>query len=122
MAKNHVIYLFTVQPAEDFNNSQAPTFPENVEIISLHDSKPYHSIFNRFPAKIADAINYRMLLRRFFTSTDSYFLKAYSLLTKKLTEVQPGIVYFENLEAVNLFSLIVKKKYHLPDYYMMRIT
>lgn len=110
MAKEHKVFLFTVQPATDFSGIAEPKFPENVTIISICNAKPYHSVFNILPSKLADAINYRMLKRSLTVTSNSYFLQAYPILMQTLIKVKPAIVYYENLEVVGLFSALVKKQ------------
>jgi len=109
MAKEHEVAVLTVQPEEDFCGNKNPLFPGNVKVISISNTKPYHSVFNRLPGKIGDAVNYRLLQRTLSGSTNSYFLNACPVLIKALKEIQPGIVYYENLEAVGCFSRIVKR-------------
>ncbi len=113
MARNHEVYLLTVQPEADFNVTAEPAFPRNVNVISLSNAPAYRSIFNILPAKLADAINYRLLKKELRATTNSYFLNAYPTLLQKLKEINPAIVLFENLESTGLFSATVKK--HLPS-------
>lgn len=110
MSREQEVYLFTVQPVADFYGAIEPIFPSNVTVISLFDAPAYKSIFNLLPDKLANAINYRLLKKSFRAITNSYFLKAYPLLTKTFKEVKPDIVYYENLESVGLFSALVKKQ------------
>jgi polysaccharide biosynthesis protein PslH len=110
MAREHDVYLFTVQPQADFFGESEPVFPKNVTIISLFNVASYKSIFNRLPGNLGDALNYRYLKKAFRISTNSYFLTAYSPLLKTLKEVNPCIVFYENLEAVTLFAPVVKKQ------------
>ena len=109
MSREHELYLLTVQPVDDFFGNINSDFPMNINVISLSTAISYRSIFNVFPNKIADAINSRLINKKLRASANSYFLKAYPVLLKILNEIQPDIVYFENLEAVGFFSNIVKK-------------
>ena len=113
MACNHEVYLLTVQPEADFKVNAEPAFPGNVTLISLSNVPVYRSIFNILPAKLADAINYRLLKNELRATTNSYFLGTYRTLIQKLKEIKPAIVFFENLESTSLFSAAVKK--HLPS-------
>lgn len=108
----HEVFLFTVQPEEDFNKDSEPIFPKNVRIISLSNAKTYRSFLNIFPNRLADFLNYRILKKTLFTNTNGYFLKAYPLLLQKLQEINPSVVIYENLESVSLFSSLVRK--YLP--------
>ena len=110
MSRQHELYLLTVQPVDDFFGNINADFPINVTVISLFSTIPYRSFFNFFPNKIADAINSRLINKKFRASANSYFLKAYPVLLKMLNEIQPDIVYFENLEAVGFFSKIVRNQ------------
>jgi glycosyltransferase involved in cell wall biosynthesis len=110
MAREHHIYLFTVQPATDFPGDGEPAFPKNVTIISLYNAPIYKSLFNWLPGRLGDAINFRVLQKTFRTSTNSYFLQAYPSLLKGLKKLKPDLVFYENLEAVGFFSSIVRKQ------------
>lgn len=110
MAREHEIFLFTLQPEEDFRQEQIPLFPKNVNIISTFNAVTYRSIFNIFTERLGNFINYRILRKTILTNTNSYFLKSYSLLLQKLDEIKPSVVLYENLESVDLFSTIVKKR------------
>jgi polysaccharide biosynthesis protein PslH len=111
MAKENEVYLFTIQALADFNDEMLPAFPKNVTIISIAQAPIYTSIFNIFPNKIANAINHRFLQKKINTSANSFFLKVYSTLLLKVKEIKPTIVYFENLEAVGLFSSLIRKRF-----------
>jgi polysaccharide biosynthesis protein PslH len=113
MAKENEVFLITVQPVEDFYKKEQPGFPTNVRIISTSESKPYQSVFNILHSKFADAINYRFINKRLTGRANSYFLKTYPVLLKSLQEINPDIVYYENLEALIFFSPIVRKT--LPE-------
>lgn len=110
MARENEVYLFTVQPAADFVGVIEPIFPNNVTVISLFHAPVYKSIFNLLPVKLANAINYRLIKKSFRDITNIYFLNAYKLLSKTLKEVEPDTVFYENLEAVGLFSAVLKKQ------------
>ena len=112
MARNHELFVLTIQPKSDFAEGQYPTFLANVSIISIHGEKGYHSILNKLVGKTANALNYRFLKRSFSGSTNSYFLQAYPALLEGLKELKPDLVFYENLEAVSFFSSIVSR--HLP--------
>jgi len=110
MAANHSIYLLTVQPAEDFLQSSATPFPENIKIVSFSKSTGYRSVFNVLPNRIANAINYRILNKSLTGNTDSSLLRVYPVLKILLNTVKFDIVYYENLEALSLLGKIIKSK------------
>ena len=74
MSRQHELYLLTVQPVDDFFGNINADFPINVTVISLFSTIPYRSFFNFFPNKIADAINSRLINKKFRASANSYFL------------------------------------------------
>ncbi len=113
MAKENEVYLFTEQGEEDFVKGNIPAFPPNVTIISLKNQQGYKSLFNIFPARIANALNFRFLKRKLFVTSNLFFLKSYSLLVQTLKKESFSVVYYENLESLSLFSDIVDQ--YLPS-------
>jgi glycosyltransferase involved in cell wall biosynthesis len=113
MAKNHEVYLITVQPLTDFSEEQHPSFPENVRIISTYGDIGYRSVLNTLAGKAADAVNYRFLRRSLTGNTNSYFIQTYPALLNAVKTLKPDLVFYENLESVSFFSGIVNR--HLPD-------
>lgn len=109
MARNHEVYVITVQPHTDFVGGDYPTFPDNVKIISLHGCTGYRTVLNTLAGKAADAFNYRWLRRSFNGNTNSYFLQTYPTLFNTLKTLKPDLVFYENLESVNFFSGIVNR-------------
>lgn len=110
MARNHEVYVITIQPEEDFTEGRYHSFPGNVRIISIHEKKSYRSFLNKLAGKAADSVNYRFLQRSFSGSTNSYFLQAYPVLLQTLKALKPNLVFYENLEAVALFSSIISRQ------------
>jgi glycosyltransferase involved in cell wall biosynthesis len=111
MARQNELYLLTVQPATDFKIAKESAFPRNVTIISLYQARGFRSVFNILPSRLADAINYRLLKRKMRTATNSYFLQAYPLLIEAVKKNKPQIVVYENLEAADHFSALIKKQF-----------
>ena len=109
MSREHTVYLFTTQPACDFENNSGPHFPDNVVIVSSYGDQGYRSILSKLPDRLSDALHFRILRRQFSGISNSYFLKGYPTLLKTLRYVKPDIVYYENLESMVLFSAFVKK-------------
>ncbi len=113
MARNHEVYVLTVQPETDFTEREYPAFPENVTTISIYEGIGYRSVLNTLAGKAGDALNYRLLRRSFKGNTNSYFLQAYPSLLNALKTLKPDLVFYENLESVSFFSGIVNRI--LPD-------
>lgn len=107
LAEKYDVYLITVQRKEDFFTKASFSFPPNVKIISI-DSK-FHSFFNLFGNKIADAINTRLLRKSLQVKANDFFLKAYPKIRQIIKEVEFKAVIYENLEAFSFFSSIIRK-------------
>lgn len=109
MARNHEVYIITVQPHTDFIGGDYPPFPENVKIISTYGDIGYRSFLNTLVGKAADAVNYRFLRRSVTGNANSYFLQTYPALLNALRKLKPDLVFYENLESVSFFSGIVNR-------------
>lgn len=111
MAREHKVYLLTSQPLQDFAEEREPEFPADVQIISSHSVARYKSVFNRvLPQRLADAINYRYMRKTFLEPTNAYFLEVYPALLSLLKTVNFDIIYYENLEALDLLGQVINKK------------
>ncbi|QCR22171.1 glycosyltransferase family 4 protein [Pontibacter sp. SGAir0037] len=119
MARYHTIYVLTTQDPEDFHHQGEPEFPDNVCIISTYGANKYHSIFNILPSRIADALNYRYIVRSVSATANETLLRSYSTLQKLLHEQSFDIIFYESLNALGLFGDIIRRKtptaYHLYD-------
>jgi glycosyltransferase involved in cell wall biosynthesis len=113
MARNHEVYVITVQPHTDFTEGAHPSFPANVRIVSTYGDIGYRSVLNILAGKAADAVNYRFLRRSLTGSTNSYFIQTYPALLNAIKTLKPDLIFYENLESVSFFSRIVNR--YLPD-------
>lgn len=109
LAREHEVSLLTVQPLSDFEKEEVPTFPENVKIYSIASGRLYRSWFNIFPARVANAINSRLLNRSIRKRGDLYLLNAFPALKKLLLENSFDLVCYENLECYNVLHKHVKR-------------
>lgn len=110
MARQHTMYVLTNQPVEDFSSDGKLSLPINVHIISTAKHPKYHSLLSGFlPAKVADAINYKILKRSLSGSTNLYLLKTYTGLVNLLDKVNFDLVVYENLESLGEVNRIIKR-------------
>ena len=111
LAKQHEVYVLTIQPETDFEIQAKPLWPANVKLISIAGKPAYRSVLSFLPAKLADAVHSRMLRRNLRAPANSYFLKAYPALKRALRDIKPSLVILENLEAVGMFAHPIKKQF-----------
>ena len=107
MARQHQVFLVTSQHKSDFEKPNGLPFPSNVQVISTRDSSINN--FRFLPKRLINAIIFRLLRRTLLEPTNSYFLEAYPIILRALSEIKPDIVYFENLEALGFFGSLTKK-------------
>jgi polysaccharide biosynthesis protein PslH len=110
MARIHNVYVLTSQPETDFRIDNQLAFPTNVQVISIHKSKRYRSIFNILPARIADALNFRLINRSLNKPTNSTLLEMFPTLLDLLSRVKFDLIYYESLEALELVGHLIKIK------------
>jgi polysaccharide biosynthesis protein PslH len=110
MARNHNVYVLTSQPETDFLINNRLVFPTNVQVISTHKGRRYKSLFNILPAKLADALNFRLIVRSLIKPTNTTLLEVFPTLWDLLSSVEFDLFYYENLEALDLISQIIKRK------------
>ncbi len=121
IAKRHTVWVVTTHAVDDFTTDHRPVFPKNVNVVSHHNKLNYQSVFNQLPTKLADAINYRILTKSLSGKTNSYLLQAYPSFINALNEVNPGIIIYENLEAMAFFRHSQKNICLWQSKFMMRI-
>ena len=110
MARHHSVYVLTSQPKTEFQGNKQPTFPVNVNIISFYNGKRYKSIFNIFPARLADALNSRFLTRSIIEPTNTTLLDVYPTLIALLNKVSFNLFYYESLEALGMIGSLIKRR------------
>lgn len=110
MARHHTIYVLTSQPETDFQDDEYPHFPNNVNIISTHNGERYKSILNIFPARIADALNSRYLMRSIKEPTNPSLLEVYPTLITLLNKVTFDLFYYESLEALGMIGSLIRRR------------
>ncbi|MFD2515644.1 glycosyltransferase family 4 protein [Pontibacter locisalis] len=119
MSRYHTIYVLTTQKSEDFKLHAEPEFPENIQVVSTHGVKKYRSIFNVLPARVADALNFRYIVRSVSATANETLLSSYSTLQKLLHEQRFDIIFYESLNALGLFRDIIRRNvpavFHLYD-------
>jgi polysaccharide biosynthesis protein PslH len=110
MARHHIVYLLTNQPVTDFEDDNKPAFPPSVRIVSTFNSEEYNSLFNLLPHKFANALNFRLLSRSLRGPTNITLLNIYPSVKRLLEAVKFDIIYYENLEALDLLINIIKRE------------
>jgi polysaccharide biosynthesis protein PslH len=110
LSRIHKVFIITDQPIEDFTFQQEYVLSKNVNIISTHGEKKWHSFLNKLlPESIANSLNSRFLRRSINEPANSYFLDVYPVLVKLLKNNSFDVVLFESLEVVNFFSPVTLK-------------
>lgn len=109
MARYHELTLLTVQPLSDFSKAGVPAFPKNVIVKSTADQTEYQTALNILPARLANALNSKLLRRSFLRKGNLYLLKTYPVLKRILKENKFDFVCYENLECFTILHKQVKR-------------
>lgn len=110
LALRHTVHVLTIQHKDDFKITENHPIPTGVTIHSIGNKVTFRSIFNLAPRWLSNLLNSMYLKRSLVQGADVLLLQTYRLLIDTLQLVSPHIIVYENLEAVNAFSTIVRRK------------
>ncbi|PRY15754.1 glycosyltransferase involved in cell wall biosynthesis [Pontibacter ummariensis] len=109
MSRQHMVYVLTCQPPEEFKAPDGTSLSPKIKFINFEERGHYKSIFNLLPLKLADAINHRIIVRSFSSTANQTLLRSYLTLNNLLRQVKFDIIYYEGLEALGLFRDIIHR-------------